>query len=48
MASEFQTVSQTDVIWAGGSIVFVLLYIGIHTRSIFLACTGVSVTPSPL
>jgi len=38
---QFNTVVQTDLYWAGGSIVFVVLYLCYHTNSAFLGITGI-------
>eukprot|EP00003_Mantamonas_plastica_P033189 TRINITY_DN937_c0_g1_i7.p1 TRINITY_DN937_c0_g1~~TRINITY_DN937_c0_g1_i7.p1 ORF type:complete len:810 (-),score=255.54 TRINITY_DN937_c0_g1_i7:111-2540(-) len=37
---EFQILTDHDLTYAIGSICFVLFYIGVHTRSAFLACFG--------
>ena len=36
----FDTVVQTDLLWAGGSIAFVVVYLCVHTTSPFLGLTG--------
>jgi len=35
-----QSIIQTDILWAGASVAFVLLYLGVHTTSPFLGLTG--------